>query len=137
MSPPIYAKMTTIRYPFVPMPNVVDKAETKPEIEAQTLFVNAAPNAPVKAWKTAVIAVADAGKGAVWVSSPLFKLDVAPPMVTADLPAPPAVEEPLVFESYPPPSRTPSNSLTEGLLDPSWSRPSPRAPSQPPLPRTP
>jgi hypothetical protein len=47
-----------------------------------TLFVNAAPNAPVKVWKTAVIAVSDAGKGAVWVSSPLFKLEVAPPMVT-------------------------------------------------------
>ena len=36
----------------------------------------------MKNWKTAITVVADAGKGAVWVSSPLFKLEVAPPMVT-------------------------------------------------------
>lgn len=46
-----------------------------------TLYVNAAPNAPVKSWKTALIAVSDYGKGATWVSSQLFTLTVAPPYV--------------------------------------------------------
>ena len=46
-----------------------------------TLFVNAAPNAGVRKWKTAVIAVADAGKGPVWTSSQLFTLEVCPPLV--------------------------------------------------------
>lgn len=46
-----------------------------------TLYVNAAPNASPKKWKTALIAVADAGKGAVWTSSQLFTLEVVPPFV--------------------------------------------------------
>ena len=46
-----------------------------------TLFVNAAPNAGVRKWKTAVIAVADAGKGPVWTSSQLFTLEVGPPLI--------------------------------------------------------
>ncbi len=46
-----------------------------------TLFVNAAPNAAVRKWKTAVIAVADAGKGPVWTSSQLFTLEVGPPLI--------------------------------------------------------
>ena len=46
-----------------------------------TLFVNAAPNAGVRKWKTSVIAVADAGKGPVWTSSQLFNLEVCPPLV--------------------------------------------------------
>jgi hypothetical protein len=45
------------------------------------LFTNAAPNAAPRKWKTAVIAVADAGKGPVWTSSQLFALEVSPPMV--------------------------------------------------------
>ena len=52
-----------------------DKTET-------TLAVNAAPNAAARKWKTAVIAVGDAGKGPVWTSSQLFALEVVPPMVT-------------------------------------------------------
>lgn len=47
-----------------------------------TLYINAAPNATPKTWKTALIAVADYGKGATWVSSQLFSLTVAPPLVT-------------------------------------------------------
>jgi hypothetical protein len=53
--------------------------------EGQTeclLYTNAAPNAAARKWKTAVIAVADAGKGPVWTSSQLFTLEVQPPMVT-------------------------------------------------------
>ena len=46
-----------------------------------TLFVNAAPNAGVRKWKTAVIAIADAGKGPVWTSSQLFTLEVGPPLI--------------------------------------------------------
>ena len=46
-----------------------------------TLFVNAAPNAGVRKWKTAVIAIADAGKGPVWTSSQLFALEVGPPLI--------------------------------------------------------
>jgi hypothetical protein len=46
------------------------------------LFTNAAPNAGIRAWKTAVIAVSDAGAGPVWTSSQLFTLSVQAPMVT-------------------------------------------------------
>ena len=46
-----------------------------------TLFVNAAPNAGLRKWKTAVIAIADAGKGPVWTSSQLFTLEVGPPLI--------------------------------------------------------
>lgn len=54
-----------------------------PENATETvLYVNAAPNAAVRKWKTALIAVADAGKGPVWTSSQLFTLEVVPPMVT-------------------------------------------------------
>jgi hypothetical protein len=44
--------------------------------------MNAAPNAPARKWKTAVIASTDAGKGPVWVSSQLFTVEVSPPVVT-------------------------------------------------------
>jgi hypothetical protein len=53
--------------------------------EGQTealLFTNAAPGAGIRAWKTAVIAVSDAGAGPVWTSSQLFTLSVQAPMVT-------------------------------------------------------
>ena len=50
--------------------------------------MNAAPNAGVRKWKTAVHAVADAGKGPVWVSSQLFTIEVAAPLVTLDDGAP-------------------------------------------------
>ncbi len=63
--------------------------------EGQTecvLPMNAAPTAAVRKWKTAVHAVADAGKGPVWVSSQLFTIDVAAPLVTLTMERP-AVEQ--------------------------------------------
>src|SRR5439155_22293749 len=47
--------------------------------------MNAAPNAMVKKWKTAVLGVADAGKGPVWTSSQLATIEVAAPFVAANL----------------------------------------------------
>jgi hypothetical protein len=44
--------------------------------------MNAAPNAQVKVWKTAVLGVATVGNGPVWVSSQLAAIEVAPPFVT-------------------------------------------------------
>src|SRR5262245_33451364 len=80
---PGFAGVITV-YPLWTPPGmgIAGSAQIAANATETTLFVNAAPNAPVKTWKTAILAVADAGKGAVWVSSPLFKLEVAPPMVT-------------------------------------------------------
>lgn len=79
---PGFAGVITI-YPLWTPPGmgIAGSAQIPANATETTLFVNAAPNAPVKSWKTAIIAVADAGKGAIWVSSPLFKLEVSPPMV--------------------------------------------------------
>ena len=63
--------------------------------EGQTecvLPMNAAPTAAPRKWKTAVTAVADAGKGPVWVSSQLFTLEVTAPLVTLTMERP-AVEQ--------------------------------------------
>ncbi len=63
--------------------------------EGQTecvLPMNAAPGAAPRKWKTAVTAVADAGKGPVWVSSQLFTLEVTAPVVTLTMERP-AVEQ--------------------------------------------
>jgi hypothetical protein len=63
--------------------------------EGQTecvLPMNAAPNAAPRKWKTAVHAVADAGKGPVWTSSQLFTLEVVAPIVTLAMERP-AVEQ--------------------------------------------
>lgn len=46
------------------------------------LPMNAAGNAQVRKWKTAVLAVATVGNGPVWVSSQLATLEIAPPFVT-------------------------------------------------------
>jgi hypothetical protein len=46
-----------------------------------TLIMNAAGNAQVRKWKTAVLATATVGDGPVWVSSQLAALDVAAPFV--------------------------------------------------------
>jgi hypothetical protein len=43
--------------------------------------MNAAANAQVRKWKTAVLAVSDAGKGPMWVSSQLATIEIAPPLV--------------------------------------------------------
>jgi hypothetical protein len=56
------------------------------------LPMNAAPNAATRKWKTAVHAVGDAGKGPVWVSSQLFTLEVAAPLVSLAMERP-AVEQ--------------------------------------------
>jgi hypothetical protein len=56
------------------------------------LPMNAAPGAAVRKWKTAVHAVADAGKGPVWTSSQLFTIDVAAPPLTMTMERP-AVEQ--------------------------------------------
>lgn len=53
-----------------------------PDANEGFLSLNAAGNAGVKAWKTAVTASADAGKGPVWTSSKLFALAVGPPVLT-------------------------------------------------------
>ncbi len=63
--------------------------------EGQTecvLPMNAAPNAGPRKWKTAVHAVADAGKGPVWTSSQLFTIEVAAPLITMTMERP-AVEQ--------------------------------------------
>src|SRR5205807_3439537 len=44
--------------------------------------INAAGNAQVRKWKTAVLGTATVGAGPVWVSSQLATLEVAPPFVT-------------------------------------------------------
>lgn len=71
-------------YPLFTPPGmgIAGSATIAPEQTETTLYVNAAPNAAVRKWKTALIAVADAGKGPVWTSSQLFTLEVVPPMVT-------------------------------------------------------
>jgi hypothetical protein len=47
--------------------------------------LNAAPNAQVRKWKTALLAQSDAGKGPIWSSSRLFTLDVAAPFVAVNM----------------------------------------------------
>ena len=49
------------------------------------LPLNAASNAQVRKWKTAVLGVADVGKGPMWVSSQLANLEVAAPLVVATI----------------------------------------------------
>jgi hypothetical protein len=49
------------------------------------LAMNAAPNAQVRKWKTAVIAVADVGKGPMWTSSQLATIEVAAPYVAVNM----------------------------------------------------
>ncbi|WP_439625455.1 PPC domain-containing protein [Gemmata sp.] len=63
-----------------------------PEATECVLPMNAAPTAAPRKWKTAVTAVADAGKGPVWTSSQLFTLEVAAPLVTMTMERP-AVEQ--------------------------------------------
>ncbi|MGL4549734.1 MAG: PPC domain-containing protein, partial [Gemmataceae bacterium] len=49
------------------------------------LPMNAAANAEIKKWKTAVLAVADAGKGPVWTSSQLATVEVAAPFLVTNM----------------------------------------------------
>jgi hypothetical protein len=70
-------------YPLYNPPGVgSSSAITIPEGQSEGYFdVNANGGAPIRKWKTALIAVADAGKGPVWVSSQLFTLEIAAPFV--------------------------------------------------------
>lgn len=70
-------------YPLFNPPGVGSaSAATIPENGTETLLpMNAAPNAAVGKWKTAVIATSDFGKGPVWVSSQLATIEIAPPFV--------------------------------------------------------
>jgi hypothetical protein len=63
-----------------------------PEATECVLPMNAARNAAVRKWKTAVHAVADAGKGPVWTASQLFTIEVSAPLVTLTMERP-AVEQ--------------------------------------------
>jgi hypothetical protein len=64
-----------------------------PENATETVLpMNAAANAVARKWRTAVHAVSDAGKGPVWVSSQLFTVEVAAPLVTLTMERP-AVEQ--------------------------------------------
>ncbi len=49
------------------------------------LPMNAASNAAVRKWKTAVLGVSDAGKGPIWASSQLATIEVAPPLVAFNM----------------------------------------------------
>jgi hypothetical protein len=71
-------------YPLFNPPGVGSASGvTIPEGQNEVLLpINAAPNAQVRNWKTAVIATATVGNGPVWVSSQLATLEIAPPFVT-------------------------------------------------------
>lgn len=81
-------------YPLFTPPGLgIQGSAAIPENATETVLpMNAAPNAAARKWKTAVIAVSDAGKGPVWVSSQLFTVEVAPPPVTVAMERP-AVEQ--------------------------------------------
>ncbi len=70
-------------YPLYNPPGVGSaSAITIPEGQTEGyLDVNANGGAPIRKWKTAFIASADAGKGPIWVSSQLFTLEIAAPFV--------------------------------------------------------
>jgi hypothetical protein len=56
---------------------------TIPEGQTETLLpMNAAPGAPARKWKIAVLGTATVGNGPVWVSSQLATLEIAPPFLT-------------------------------------------------------
>ena len=71
---------------------IASAATIAPTAAESTLAMNAASNAVVRKWKTAIIAVGDAGKGPVWVSSQLFTIEIAPPPLTLTMERP-AVEQ--------------------------------------------
>jgi hypothetical protein len=81
-------------FPLWTPPNLgIQGSAVIPEGQTECLLpMNAAPGAAVRKWKTAVTAVADAGKGPVWTSSQLFTIDVAAPPVTLTMERP-AVEQ--------------------------------------------
>ncbi|MFM7149183.1 MAG: PPC domain-containing protein, partial [Gemmataceae bacterium] len=70
-------------YPLFNPPGVSSaSAVTIPANANEVLMpLNAAGNAQARKWKTAFIAVSDAGKGPIWVSSQLATIEVAPPIL--------------------------------------------------------
>jgi hypothetical protein len=61
-------------------------AVTIPANQTEVLMpMNAAGNAQVRRWKTAVLGVSDAGSGPMWVSSQLATIEVAPPLVAFNM----------------------------------------------------
>lgn len=58
-----------------------------PEGQTEALYsVNANGDAAVRAWKIAILAMSDAGKGAVWTSSQLATLNVSAPFLAMQIP---------------------------------------------------
>ena len=58
-----------------------------PEGQTEALYpVNANGDAAIRAWKIAILALSDAGKGAVWTSSQLATLNVSAPFLTMQIP---------------------------------------------------
>jgi hypothetical protein len=74
-------------YPLFNPPGVGSaSAVTIAPEQNEVLFpVNANGGASVKKWKTALIAMADAGKGPLWTSSQLFTLEIAPPFIAFNM----------------------------------------------------
>ena len=71
---------------FVPAATIVAGANET------TLAMNAAGNAQVRKWRTALLAVATVGDGPMWTSSQMFTVEVAPPLVAMTMERP-AVEQ--------------------------------------------
>lgn len=58
-----------------------------PQGQTEALYpVNANGDAAIRAWKIAILALSDAGKGAVWTSSQLATLNVSAPFLTMQIP---------------------------------------------------
>ena len=80
---PGYKSAITILPLFNPPGVSSASAATIPEgANETTLPLNAAGNAQIRKWKTAVVAVANVGNGPVWVSSQLATLEIAAPYFT-------------------------------------------------------
>ncbi len=74
-------------YPLFNPPGVNSaSAVTIPANQTEVLMpMNAAGNAQVRKWKTAVLGVADVGSGPMWVSSQLATIEIAPPLVAFNM----------------------------------------------------
>jgi hypothetical protein len=83
---PGFAGAITI-YPLFNPPGVssASAATIAANATETVLPLNAAGNAQARKWKTAVLGVADAGKGPMWVSSQFATLEVAAPFVVANI----------------------------------------------------
>lgn len=71
---------------------IVGAATIPADATETTLAMNAAGNAQIRKWKTAILAVATVGDGPIWTSSQLFSIEVAPPLVAMSMERP-AVEQ--------------------------------------------